>query len=361
MSKIYEQDQQGLPSEAAQTDWICAVCGENNTGKYCTECGKKNSTLKDDDTIRNSFSNFSSKEDNENMKNDKYPPKDITKLEISYYNSDTHHSFRFALSNSYRANNIMFDCDCYTEDKTMIQLNGIPVDFTYMEKMCEIAAKHDFAKMKPRDLDNYKDNPEKISVSLDLSWAGGVKLRVDYWPDTGVDELLDFFWGIVNTLMGGDGKLPLRAADIIALSYGGRALPRHCKYELREQADGKIMLSWPSRGGETGWDIYTNTVYVDYIYMDRLRGIVEQCGLLDPKPGMLKILSPDEYLYPYEEDLKPAPLEVFWKTVQLPYTRLKISKPTNGGENLLEFFRNLAITHAKKAETKFSHRSGPTR
>ena len=288
-------------------------------------------------------------------------------------NNDAGHGFSFKLSDSYSAGNITFDCECYTEDKTMIHLVGIPVDSTYMEKLREITTKHDFVNMKQIDLDNNEGNPEKGSIRLDLYLAGGIKesirLRTDSLTDTCVDELLELYWGILNSLMGGGGKLPLRAEDIIALSYGGRELPRHGRYELREQDDGKIVFSWPSKGGETGWDIYTNTVEVDHVYMDRLRGIVEQCRVLDPKPGVLVSLSPDEKLNMFEEDLKPPPIEVHWKAVRLSYNQhnwsrfswLRLSKPTNGSEELLEFLRNLATTHVREAKSEFSHRGGPSR
>ena len=374
MSEVNEQNQQAPRSEAHQVSWTCTACGESNTGKYCTECGEKKPDKREDDTILSSFSDFSTKENDENMKMDEYPAEDITRLQMSCSgNNDAPHGFSFKLSNYYSAGNITFSCECYTEDKVLIQLNDIPVDFTYMKKMQEIAAKHDFMKMKQRDFDNNEGDPEKSSIRLDLFRASGarenIKLRTGNSTDTCVDELLELFWGIVNTLMGGGGKLPLRAEDIIAISYGSRELPRHGRYELREQDDGKIMFSWPGKGGETGWDIYINTADIDHIYMDRLRGIVEQCGILDPKPGKLVSLSSDEKFNMFEEDLKPPPLEVHWKAVQLSYNQhnwnrdswLRLSKPTNGSAELLEFLRDLAITHANVAHSEFSHRSGPTR
>ena len=310
------------------------------------------------------------------MNVNEYPPEEITQLHIwCGGKSGARHGFWFKLSNYYGAGNITFDCECYTEDKTMIHLGGIPVDFIYMEKVREIAAKHNFIKMNPRDIKNYKHDPEKAQAAMDISWAGGVKefkeLRTDYWPDAGVDELLELFWGLVNLFMGGGGKqkLPMRAEDITRLSYGGRELPRYGRYELREHNDGKIMLSWPSMGGKTGWEIYSNTVKVDYMYMDRLREIVKYYGILEPKPEILKSLPPDEHLYRHREEIKPPHLEVHWKPVSLSHNQfnwdrrswLRLSKPTNGGEALLEFFRKLAINNAKIAKTKFSHYSGPTK
>ena len=63
MSKINGQNKQAQPAEMARAGWMCAACGENNTGKYCTECGKQNPAIEDDDTTRGSLSSFSSNEE----------------------------------------------------------------------------------------------------------------------------------------------------------------------------------------------------------------------------------------------------------------------------------------------------------
>ena len=296
----------------------------------------------------------------------------FTLITIGYGNSDTRHGFYFTLLDAYGSGNITFDCECYTQDKQMIHLGDMPVDFGYMEKARAIAAKHNFAKMKPRIID-INQPAKREHRGIDLYWADNrnkhQELRTDYWPRTGAPELLTLFWELVNALMGEGRQLPLRAEDIIELSYGARELPPYGSYELREEKNGKITLSWPSHGGKSGDDIYTNTVTVDDMYMERLREIVKCCGILAPKPGVLRSLPADENLYRYKEEIKPPHLEVHWRAVPQSYGQfdwnrnswIRLSQPASGGEALLEFLRGLAINNARKAKTKFSHRSGPTK
>ena len=308
------------------------------------------------------------------MNINEYPPKEITQLEMSCFGyNDARQEFSFKLTNYYNSENTTFGCKCYAEDNTMIHLNDIPVDNTHMQEIREITAKHDFEKIRQRYLDNNESTPERESVRLDFYREGGEKEHVKLWADqltdTGLADLLKLFFGIANTLMGNGGKLPLRAEDIVMLSCGGRELPRGGKYELREQDDSKIMFSWPSKGGDSGWDVFTNTVDVDYMHMDTLRGIVEHRGIVAPKTVMLKSLYPDDNYNIFEEDFMPSPLEVHWKAVPLSYDQhtwsrtswLRLSKPTNGSDDLLDFMRNLAMTYAKEATSTFSHRNGPTR
>ena len=62
MNKEYEQNKQAQPDEAVPAGWTCAACGESNTGKYCTECGKQNPVVNSDVTTRGSLTSSSSNE-----------------------------------------------------------------------------------------------------------------------------------------------------------------------------------------------------------------------------------------------------------------------------------------------------------
>jgi hypothetical protein len=112
--------------------------------------------------------------------------------------------------------------------------------------------------------------------------------------------------------------------------------------------------------------MYSHEVAVDYKYMDELRQMVKQYGVLDPIPGVLKSLPMGEPAYWEFEEQKPQ-MEVQWRKESLShekftwdrYSSLRFGEPNPGSEQLLEFFFNLTETYAKKAETKFSHRTSP--
>jgi hypothetical protein len=300
------------------------------------------------------------------MKNDRNQFDKLYQLHIWYsYNGNT---FGFTLSNYYIAGNITFDCNCYTENKEMIHLNQIPVDFKYMEKLNEIVIKHHFAKMKKRKPRDYQ--PGKPQVRLDISWDVGKKdlkrLENDYWPETGVDELLEFFWDILNSLMGESGKLPMPPDEIISFSYMDYIIP-YGGHELCEE-NGKIRLKWHSDDKKNDFEININTVTVDHKYMDELRQIIKKSGVLEPKPGVLKSFPMGKEIHREFHERNPY-IEARWKEVQQSHNQiiwsrnswLRLSEPNPGSEKLLEFLYNLTEMYAKKATTKFSHLSGPNK
>ena len=263
-------------------------------------------------------------------------PEDMIRLSINYSHMSMTSALSFSLEE--KGSEVLFSCNFFSEMEE-ITLDRVPADPEYMQRLREIAKRHNFANMKERSNEDESFIRDAPMYSMTMDWPGWKSLRLNYWPGGGEVEKL--FWEIAEVYVNKPGA----AEDISALYYNYAHASDHERFNFSLRANkgkfqrvnsGEFLFSarYFTEGREK---IVLNEEPVDIEHVRKMRELVKELGILDAKGNPLRETSMSAPPNPY------ARLNLYWPDMKI----LRLDERAPGGDELEKFFRDLAEKYAK--------------
>ena len=196
--------------------------------------------------------------------------------------------------------------------------------------MRDIAKRHNFANMKERSNEGRPFLRDAPMSGMTMYWPDRKSLRLNYWPGGGEVEAL--FWEIAEAYINKPGA----AEDISALYYNYAHASDHERLNFSLRCDnGKYLFSarYFTKAREK---VVISEKPIDIEYVRKMRGMIKELGILDVKGNPLRETSKSAPPYPY------ARLYLYWPDMRI----LRLDESAPGGEELKQFFQNLAGKYA---------------
>jgi len=251
-------------------------------------------------------------------------PEDMIELSISY--SDMRDYSSFILREE--GGEVLFSCRFFADVK--IELEKINVAPEYMQRLREIARRHDFANMKERtraaDAPFIHDEP---MYGMTMYWPDRKSLRLNYWPGDG--EVEELFWEIAEACVNKPGA----PEDISALFYNYAHANDYDRFNFSLRDCSGAFLFSARYYTEDREKVVLSSVPVDIGHVRKMRELVKEFGILDTKGRPWRDTSTSPPPYPF------ARLNLYWPDMRI----MQFDESAPGGEELKEFFQDLAQTY----------------
>ena len=262
-------------------------------------------------------------------------PEDISALYYNYAHANETNRFNFRLRSD--NGNYLFSARYYTKDREKVDLRDVTVDTEYVRKMCELIKEHGILNVKGNPLrDTSKSAPPYPYAKLNLYWPDMRTLRLDESAPGG-EELKQFFQDLAQTYR--EHWQSTQTPELLSwLTFTSTCENESDSFmfHLREvSASIELMAHCITKEGKK-LEFHDT---VDPKYMYELREIVKKHGIVDnlkkkPYPERERSINMDK---PYS-----LLLIEWWNDPRLRTTEW----PESGGEELEQFFRDLAQKYA---------------
>ena len=250
-------------------------------------------------------------------------PEDMISLSISYSHMSRFSAQSFTLEE--KGGEVSFSCNFFSNMEE-VKLEKVPAASEYMQRLREIAKRHNFAGMKERSNEDESFIRDAPMYGMTMYWPDRKSLRLNYWPGGGEVEAL--FWELAEAYINKPGT----AEDISALYYDYAHANDHEKFNFSLRGDKGSFLFSARYFTEDREKIVLNEEPVDIEYVLKMRELVKELGILDVKGNPLRETSKSAPPYPY------ARLNLYWPDMRI----LRLDESAPGGKELEKFFRGLA-------------------
>ena len=261
---------------------------------------------------------------------------DIAALYYGHAHREDAESFTFSLRED--EGEYLFSAHYFTEDNEKVVVWDAPVDSAHMKRLRAVITKHGLTAMRGEALHKRpRSAPPEPYIWLHLYWPDMRFMHLAQ-PASGNRELQTFFRDLAQRCRAQwESSQEPETLSWLTFTCTRANEAESFRFHLREvNASVELMARCLTREGKK-LDFYAA---VDRAYMDQLRAIVKQHGLV-PTMKKLPYAERERSLI---EDPFPCVLTIDWRDD--PSLRLP-SFPAPGGEELEAFFRNLAEKYAQ--------------